>query len=413
MQEQLWATRHRLMSASTRVWSLAGDPNARAKAREMAPKVLAAAANGIRTALPKAQTKPERPRGEWYLAGITCKAPGLTKTVYIRIHEITAMMKWNFDPGFAEQTIHLPRLGLVVTTYHIPNDVLPPARAAIRKAVNQAVMPLLKLEGAAVRRRERPLPTAAKNLDARIRKLIAQLGSDEHKQREAAHKELIQIGRPVIRALQAAIDGKDASATKSGKERTAVQKLLDLLDLPWQTKPTAKQLDQAAASILPNADQAVETIMKAYNATHNKAFRHRTVHIFERMGTDKARIALLDIALGRTRDKLSSSHGWAARAYLETMNDKADARKLLASDNPQVLNSALLVLKGRPVDKVLLKRIGQIVRRKPSMTSGWHSFRFAAAGVLSSDKRAVLLTRGSICSWRCCPTWRRCPRRTR
>jgi len=160
IQKQLRATRHRMTPANTRVWALAGDPNARTKAREMAPKVLAAAANSIRTALPNAQTKPERPRGEWRLAGVTCKAPGLTKTVYIRIHEITAMMKWNFDPSFAEQTIHLPRLGLVVTTYRIPNDVLPPAREAIRKAVNQAVAPLLKLEGNTVRRREEMLPPA-------------------------------------------------------------------------------------------------------------------------------------------------------------------------------------------------------------------------------------------------------------
>ncbi|MDP6545300.1 MAG: M56 family metallopeptidase, partial [Phycisphaerae bacterium] len=157
IQKQLRAISHRPTPANTRVWSLAGDPNARAKARKMAPKVLAAA-NAIRTALPNAQTKAERPRAEWYLGGITCKAPGLTKTVYIKIHEITAMMKWHFDPSFAEQTIHLPRMGLVVTTYHIPTDVLPPARTAIRKAVNQAVAPLLKLEGDTVRRREEMLP---------------------------------------------------------------------------------------------------------------------------------------------------------------------------------------------------------------------------------------------------------------
>ena len=56
-----------------------------------------------------------------------------------------------------------------------------------------------------------------------------------------------------------------------------------------------------------------------------------------------------------------------------------------------MLNSALLALKGQPVDEALLERIGQIVRQKASLTSGWYSVRFAAAGVLSSDKRAVLL----------------------
>ena len=588
IQKQLRGTRHRLTPANTHVWSLAGDPNARAKAREMAPKVLAAAANGIRTALPNAQTKPERPRGEWRLAGITCKAPGVSKTVYIRIHEITAMMRWNFDPSFAEQTIHLPRLGLVVTTYHIPNDVLLPARAAIRKAVNEAVAPLLKLEGNTVRRHARPLPrpdqpkptpaalpssSAAKALDARIAKLIAQLGSDEHKQREAAQKELIQIGKPAIGALKAAADGKDAErktrakaalqqikeqtalkkeawrnrwegmslsfslSTASGRdgsmsididprgkavarlwdtrrkalvsyesvltrkdldatakrlgmqrpwewqdlpklqaagsgtivitiavenrsarleqpwplprnaaltrrqteqimvavmsvraamthlvevvrrdatiraqtggaggvdgkdpivirpapERTVVQKVIDLLDLPWQTQLTAKQLDQAAASILPDADKAVEAVMKKYDTSSN-AFRHRAVEVLERMGTDKARLALLDIALGWTRDRLPSSQAWAAQAYLETIDDKADARNLLACDNPQVLSLALRALKGRPVDEALLKRLGQIVRAKPPMTSRWHFCRFAAAGVLSADKRNALLT---------------------
>ena len=198
-----------------------------------------------------------------------------------------------------------------------------------------------------------------------------------------------------IRAQQGAAkrpdQAKETPATEPGGERTALRKVLDLLDLPWQTKLTLKQLDESAASIRPRADQAVEAILKGYNQTNSNSFRHRAVQILQRLGTTKARAALLDIALGRTADKLPSAHGWAARAYLKTIPDKADARKLLASDNPQVLNSALLALKGQPTDEALLKRIRQIIQRKEDHPSGWQALRLAAADVLWSDPRAVLL----------------------
>ncbi|HUS93108.1 MAG TPA: hypothetical protein VM695_14715, partial [Phycisphaerae bacterium] len=165
LQEELEPRGYRLDPEHTHVWSLVGDPNARAKAREMAPEVLAAAAKAIRTALPKAQTNPERPGRETYLAGIRYEIPGTTTRGMIWITEITATKRWEL-PVDSEQAIHLPRLGLMVKTYYRPGrdttkDALP-ERAAVRKAVHEAVAPLRKLEGDTARRRERPLPPAAR-----------------------------------------------------------------------------------------------------------------------------------------------------------------------------------------------------------------------------------------------------------
>jgi len=182
-----------------------------------------------------------------------------------------------------------------------------------------------------------------------------------------------------------------APVTKSGGDRAAIQKVLDLLDLPWQTKLTAEQLDKCAASIRPNADEAVVAIMKQYNGTRSNSLRHRAVQVLQRLGTAKARGALLDVALGRTADKLPSSHGWAARAYLTVIPNKADARELLASNDSGVLNAALLALRGQPVDEELMERLRQIARRKEGWKDGWNAPAFAAADVASADPRPVLL----------------------
>jgi hypothetical protein len=216
-------------------------------------------------------------------------------------------------------------------------------------------------------------------------------------QNEMAHVAEVVRRDAAIRAAGGAAgrgaEGKEASSTDTerGGERTALRKVLDLLDLPWQTRLTPEQLDESAASIRPNADEAVEAILKQYNQRSSNAFRHRAVQVFQRLGTAKARAALLDIALGRTADDLPSSRAWAARAYLETIADKADARRLLASNEPQVLNSALLAIKGLPVDAPLLKRIGEIVQRKEEYPAGWMALRLAAADVVSGDARSVLL----------------------
>jgi len=214
----------------------------------------------------------------------------------------------------------------------------------------------------------------------------------------AAMTHVIEVVRrdAAIRASRG--DAKDTSnsgeksAMKSGDERTAVRRVLDLLDLPWQTKLTAKELDEAAASIRDEADQAVEAIMKRYNETNNNSFRHRAVQIFERLGTAKAQDALLDIALGRTAAELPGSHAWAARAYIEVIPDKADARELLASRESAVLNPALLALRGVPVDAALLKRIREIVERQEKDAANWLGLRVSTANVVSSDTRAVLLS---------------------
>jgi hypothetical protein len=72
-------------------------------------------------------------------------------------------MPWNLNI-LPDQTIHLPRMGLMVTAYYRPGEVgeredNSPQRAKIREAVSDAMGPLMKLEGGA-QVRQMPLMSA-------------------------------------------------------------------------------------------------------------------------------------------------------------------------------------------------------------------------------------------------------------
>src|SRR5262249_32682293 len=99
----------------------------------------------------------------------------------------------------------------------------------------------------------------------------------------------------------------------------------------------------------------------------------------------KARAALLDIALGRSAEDLSSMKAWASAHYLRVTSDPAGVRKLLASDDSDVLGNVLRALKGKEVDEDLLKRLIELTayKSKDSRSPAWT--RVLAADVLASD----------------------------
>ena len=209
LQKELAPRGYRLDPEHSRAWSFDGDPNARATARAMAPKVLAAAADAIRAALPKAQTSPERPRRAMYLAGIRYEVPGTNIRGTVRINEITPTKRWQLAAA-PEQTVHLPHLGLMVMAYYRPGrdttgDVSP-ERAAIRKAVQAAVAPLRKLEDDAARLRAKPRPPSGRlsvhvfRIPAppgRIDKLRKAVGGS-HEGLAAFARSLKPFGRPEV-----------------------------------------------------------------------------------------------------------------------------------------------------------------------------------------------------------------------
>jgi hypothetical protein len=168
--------------------------------------------------------------------------------------------------------------------------------------------------------------------------------------------------------------------------RAEVKSAIDLLEQPWQTNITDEELDKAAEKLKPAADEAVDAIMKAFNRNDQAfAYRHRAVQLLQRLGTPKARATLLDIALGRSAEDLSSMKAWASAHYLRITRDPAGVRKLLASDDADVLGNALRALKGKEIDEDLLKRLVELTAYKAKDSSSTAWTRVLAADVMAAD----------------------------
>jgi len=180
--------------------------------------------------------------------------------------------------------------------------------------------------------------------------------------------------------------GAQIMAAEGVGEAEALRRMFDLLEAPWQRKPTDEELDRAAAGIRAVADRAIDSLRRAYDEREQEfAFRHRAVQILERLATPKARTFLLDIALGKTQGDIASQREWASRAYVETLKDKAEARALLPSGDPGVLGNALRALKGQRIDARILKRLVELMAMKFDEPMAQMGLRWNVADVLASD----------------------------
>ena len=174
----------------------------------------------------------------------------------------------------------------------------------------------------------------------------------------------------------------------------AVKQVIAMLELPWQERLSDKSLDEAAASLKPAADEAIDEIMRAFNRSGQTfAYRHRAVQILQRLNTEKARAALLDVALGHSAEDLPSMKQWASAAYIRTTQDPANVRKLLVSDDAGVLGNALRAIKGVKIDESLLKRLVELTAYKGDKEPMFQeSVRLAAAAVMAGDSSGKFAT---------------------
>jgi hypothetical protein len=128
-------------------------------------------------------------------------------------------------------------------------------------------------------------------------------------------------------------------------------------------------------------DEAIVPVVEAMRRYPNTGYER----VLLLMGTETARAALLDAALGGNKRGFKAGNGLAAVCYLQMIDAKEDARKLLASDNPNVHLSALHHLEGVGVDEELLNRLGSLLRAE-------HAGVVSAAGrVLQADSSHELL----------------------
>lgn len=171
------------------------------------------------------------------------------------------------------------------------------------------------------------------------------------------------------------------SETPASADRPEHRQYVDVLKMPWQQKNERREeLQEAIAKLASMGDAVIEPIMREFKR-HDQtfAFRHKAVQVFEAMKTPKARETLLRIALGETIEQTKSLKEWAARAYITSLEDRAEARQLLVSPDTGVLNKVLLALRGEPVDRALLSRVAEIVE--------WNDLPlcWASAAVLAAD----------------------------
>ena len=134
--------------------SYTGDEETRRKARDMVPDLVAAATKTIQEILPKAEIRPfgtnyRGSRGA--LDGIRFEELYAKMYGDIFVHEITALRNWETSM-LPRETIHLPHLGLIVTT-HVRfakpggDESESPECTAVLQAVKQAMQPLIDLDG--------------------------------------------------------------------------------------------------------------------------------------------------------------------------------------------------------------------------------------------------------------------------
>jgi HEAT repeat protein len=158
-----------------------------------------------------------------------------------------------------------------------------------------------------------------------------------------------------------------------------IARLIERLNMPPdRAEMNQAELHEAIRDLARMGDTVIDPMMNKVRQDNGVSFEHRIVRVLRAINTPKAQEALLDIALGRSGIKTTVS-GWAALKYIETLQDKSGARKLLASERDDVLSHALVALVGTPVDAELLTRLKELLGAES------HFLRFNAARVMAAD----------------------------
>jgi len=166
--------------------------------------------------------------------------------------------------------------------------------------------------------------------------------------------------------------GSEPDRTQSANEAKIAQ-LIDILGMPPSEEETRKpELDKAITDLFAIGDSVIKPMMDRIQQNDNALLQHHAVQVLKAIATPKAQQALLDIALKK------DSH-WAAINYIETLNNKSDARKLLVSKNADILFSALHAMRGIELDKELLEKLQLLTQSLDAKV------RIQATGVMGAD----------------------------
>jgi hypothetical protein len=145
--------------------------------------------------------------------------------------------------------------------------------------------------------------------------------------------------------------------------------------------------EQARNEIAALGDDIIDPLYEKYN--ESVRYELSAIYVLKKIGTQKAKDTLLNIAMGQNRRKTPDS--LAAQTYVAITKDKNEIKQLLSSKNPDILSIALQGIKEIKVDAELLKRLDEIlqsVQYHPVLNC---TLRTNAAEVIVADTGSELL----------------------
>jgi HEAT repeat protein len=197
---------------------------------------------------------------------------------------------------------------------------------------------------------------------------------------------------PAVVLLLSAVLGTMAGG--AGKANAAqpgnnieITRLIDILSIsPGEEETRRAELDQAIARLRAVGDEAIEPLLDALQKSGNVYLEHRAVSLLRSMGTGRARESLLRIALGRdSPGGVGFGSSWAARNYVQLLEDRSDAKRLLASKDTGVQGVALFTLPGVSIDVALFHQLEGFLQSKSDY------LRTRAAIVMATDPETTLV----------------------
>ena len=148
----------------------------------------------------------------------------------------------------------------------------------------------------------------------------------------------------------------------SDEEKAVYERCLNFLKMRWNiVAERREEANEAIKKIASIGDKVIEPIMYEYNRDATMSFRYEIISILGQRKSVQARDILLDIALGKIRVDNNAQKRMASQNFISSLEDKSEAKKLLVSQDTDVLNYALVGLKGQPVDRNMLVRFSEIL----------------------------------------------------
>ena len=144
-----------------------------------------------------------------------------------------------------------------------------------------------------------------------------------------------------------------------GDDWPALAAVIRVLRRPGDVSPD--EIAEVLTKLGDRGDEAVGRLMAQFWPKSDYEYRWRTIKAMGLLNSPPSRKALLDLALGTQKQNRPWIHG-AARAYIEALTDKSQARLLLVSADTAVLQQAAVGLNGVAVDKETIGRLVELTK---------------------------------------------------